>query len=371
LRNSRLKDAPFSKGEMEVQDSNSQLCVGPSQNGPSRFKFTMTEFRPATSECPSSITSRTEAALDRSDSGCASEDEEVSQDSPPPLPVKPEESSAPEDIVICWRQSGKLWDARMQDPEKLLSQVSNVKQIELSAHKAIEENGEKKIAAIADIRGKVYSVLAQDLAEAKRSIALQVLKKCFGIELVAHRTDPSTKPSQMENRDDLPSDSEQEQDENRARSVVDVLRRVQGEEVKLRFAQHWSRGNEEILTYETVIGGKTLSAKGPDTDSAANAVALAALIKFYPPQLLDRVHGTPVEFHDLSLIDNEHVTVRAEVNGHHFTGRGPTRKEAVHNAAISAIYSQYKTYLDAVCHGLAVDPKPLSLLGDDDDGEKK
>ena len=45
-----------------------------------------------------------------------------------------------------------------------------------------------KIAAIADIRGKVYSVLAQDLAEAKRSIALQVLKKCFGIELVAHRT---------------------------------------------------------------------------------------------------------------------------------------------------------------------------------------
>ena len=63
---------------------------------------------------------------------------------------------------------------------------------------------------------------------------------------------------------------------------------VQGEEVKLRFAQHWSRGNEEILTYETVIGGKTLSAKGPDTDSAANAVALAALIKFYPPQLLDR-----------------------------------------------------------------------------------
>ena len=61
LGNSRLKDAPFSKGEMEVQDSNSQLCVGPSQNGSSRFKFTMTEFRPATSECPSSITSRTEA----------------------------------------------------------------------------------------------------------------------------------------------------------------------------------------------------------------------------------------------------------------------------------------------------------------------
>ena len=60
-------------------------------------------------------------ALDRSDSGCASEDEEVSQDSPPALPVKPEESSAPEDIVICWRQSGKLWDARMQGDGYFLS----------------------------------------------------------------------------------------------------------------------------------------------------------------------------------------------------------------------------------------------------------
>ena len=60
-------------------------------------------------------------ALDRSDSGCASEDEEVSQDSPPLLPVKPKASSAPEDIVICWRQSGKLWDARMQGDGSFLS----------------------------------------------------------------------------------------------------------------------------------------------------------------------------------------------------------------------------------------------------------
>ena len=30
-----------------------------------------------------------------------------------------------------------------------------------------------------------------------------------------------------------------------------------------------------------------------------------------------------------------------------------------------------QTYLDAVCHGLAVDPKPLSLPDDDGDGEKK
>jgi len=201
-----------------------------------------------------------------------------------------------------------------------------------------------------EIRGNVYTVESETVEAARRAVALRVLKDDYGIEPITHRYLRHSKKK------------------CRRTTPVHVLRELHGSDIHFRFVQHWSLGDthlrEEILTYETRLDNKVVSAKGGTTSSAKNFVAMEALMRIYPQDLLHRVHGSTVRFQKLNLID-EHVTFSAEVNGKTFLGRGVSQKEAMDNAAVRALHSEYKAYLDAICKSLAINPKPLSPMEPD------